>query len=68
MTPKKAAEVIGCSISQIKYLIKTKQLKARKVKTETNRHGYCWDIHHSSVNKYAKSQQSKGWPRGKERK
>lgn len=44
MTPAQAAEYIGCSPQWIRAMIKKRALRAKKVRTRNNQHGYEYDI------------------------
>lgn len=67
MSPSEAAAVIGCTTNQVRYLIRTKKLKARKKPTADNQHGYVYEVDARSVKSYANKPQGKGYPRGQAR-
>jgi hypothetical protein len=66
MTPSEAAKVIGCNPRYVRTLIQQDKLSAQLIwKTDLS----CeYDIKLSEVRRYAKTKQSRGWPRGKPRK
>lgn len=70
MTPKKAAEIIGCSPQQVRTLIRVGKLRAVKVSLGvggTGREFYQYEVHRGDVKRYAKSKQKVGYPRGRKR-
>lgn len=64
MTVREAAALIGCSLQQVRTLVRSGILRAKKVPTDTNQHGYEYQLHHTSVLAYSKKPQKQGWPRG----
>ncbi len=68
MTPRKAAAIIGCSIGQVRTLVRKGRLRATRVPCETNQHGYRISVDAASVRRYAEQPQAKGFPRGATRK
>jgi len=68
LTPKQAAVVIGCSPQQVRYLIYNKKIKAIKIKTDCNQHGYRFAIPKNEAQRYADKPQTVGYPRGVQRK
>lgn len=67
MNPREASEILGCSISHIRNLIRSKKLKYKKVPDKNNRHGYVYDIPNVEVNRLKVNPSNRGWPRGKKR-
>lgn len=65
MTPSQAARVIGCSTQQVRTLIRSGKIKARKRKAEF---GYYYDITQEEAERYRDEKPDRGWPRGKARK
>jgi len=55
MRPSKAAKIIGCSAQNVRTFIRLGKIKAKKVNTENNQHGYEWDVDPKSVREYAKT-------------
>lgn len=68
LTAKEAAAVIGCSSSQVLYLIRRGTLQATKVSTDCNQYGYRYSIFLHEAKRYAKQPQVSGFPRGRSRK
>ena len=68
MTTRQAAEIIGCTIHQVRHLIRTGVLTATKEPDSNNQHGYRLWVHVAPVKHYAKTKQTRGYPRGKKRK
>lgn len=67
MTPTEAAKIIGVSPRQVRSLIQTGKLKARKIKTGIHPF-YRYSIRHRDVKRYRDEPQPGGWPRGQSRK
>jgi hypothetical protein len=67
MTPKHAAERIGCTTQQVLSLIHGGRLRAEKIPSEITSAGYYYSLAEADVEAYATSPQGKGWPRGKKR-
>ena len=67
ITPKQAASIVGCSPQQIRYLIRKNILRATKVATDCNQHGYRYSIFAHEAERYAKQPQATGFPRGQKR-
>ncbi len=44
LTPREAAAVIGCTPQNVRTLIRSGTLRARKVPTIINQYGYRWSI------------------------
>lgn len=59
MTVREAAEFAGISYSYMKALIKDRKIKAKKVKTKTNRFNYVWEVDKESVKQFKKLPHSK---------
>jgi len=71
MTPTEASTIIGCSPQQVRTLIRTGTLKARKTQRRKDRNGnwqYSYSISESEAQRYAEKPQTKGFPRGQSRK
>lgn len=69
MTPRQAAELIGLrSVSYLVTLIHAKKIKAKRVKTTTNRHGYVYDVDRKSVLQFKKTPHTNTGARGQPRK
>jgi hypothetical protein len=64
MTPREAADVIGCSTNQVRVLCRKGILDSSRVKA-FGREYYAIEI--SSVQNYASRPQTRGYPRGKKR-
>lgn len=64
MTPTQASEIIGCSASHVRLLIRTGVLSAERVLIMG---GYAWDIPPEEADWYRDKPQSRGWPRGQSR-
>lgn len=65
MTPKKAARMIGISVSQIGRLIRAKKIKAKKTPLPFG--GFMYDVPLKEARRYRDQPQTKGWPRGQSR-
>ena len=61
MTPNQAAKVIGCSGSQVRYLIRQGKVKAT---TWESPGGFYYDVSQKEAEHYRDTEQSRGWPRG----
>ncbi len=66
MTAKEAAKIIGCSPQQVRTLIRTKKLRAKKEKTPWG--SYCYTIKKREAICYRNKPQTSGYPRGQARK
>ena len=64
ITPKQAAEVIGCSVQHVRTLIRSGKIKATKRKTPT---GHYWSITPAEARRYRDKPINQGYPRGKKR-
>ncbi len=64
MTPKEAAQVIGCSVDHCRRMARTGKLRARKRKTTG---GYEYSITRREAERVRDLTHSKGWKRGKPR-
>jgi len=61
MTTSQAAKAIGCSVGQVRTLVRAHKIHARKVQTP---HGtYYYEIEPREVRRYACTKPG-GWPRG----
>lgn len=71
MTPTEVAEVLGCAVTHVRWLIRHKRLPATQVPSKTNRYGYVYDIAESDVAQYQEFIQTRnprpGFPLGKSR-
>lgn len=67
MNPKKAAEHIGCSVQQVRTMIRTGKLKAKKIVTEHNQHGYEYQISAAEADRVKNNPPARGWQRGRKR-
>jgi len=69
MNPREAAAEIGCTASYLRSLIRSEQIKATKVPSQDNRHGYVYRITKTEVNRFKKlpipGQGCRGVPRKK---
>ena len=65
MRATQAAKIIGCTPQQVRYLARTKQLRATR---RLMPGGYYWEIREEAVRDYAAKPQSRGYPRGQARK
>jgi len=69
MTPKQAAELIGCSPQHVRTLIRTGKLQATRVLTPDWGSGYIYDIQPVTAKLYKQAKLDHGgWPRGRSRK
>ena len=66
MTPRQAAERIGCSPQQVRTLIRNGTLRATKVKNPYGV-GYYYQVNTSDVRRYRNRKQTVGYPRGRPR-
>lgn len=64
MRASEAAAVIGCSVHQVRELIRRGQLRAKKIATHDNQHGYTYNVNSNDVQHYAARPASCGRPRG----
>ncbi len=64
MTPNEAAKVIGCTSGQVRTLIRTGKLAAKRVPYVGNQHGYRYTISTKEAKRYKRAKQTGGWPRG----
>lgn len=64
MSPTQAASIIGCTPQQVRTLIRTGKLKARKKPTTANQHGYLYEITEAEAVRVRDTEQTRGWPRG----
>ena len=62
MTPTQAAQIIGCSPSQVRTLIRKKKIKATR---RSMPGGYYYDVSVSEAERYRDTEQTQGWPRGR---
>lgn len=65
MTPRQAAAVIGCTANQVRHLIRSGRIKARRIESET--FGFSYEVSPGEAERYRDSEQSKGFPRGAKR-
>ena len=67
LSPSEAADEIGCTTSYLRSLIRSEQIKATKVPSQDNRHGYVYRITKAEVNRFKKipvsGQGQRGVPR-----
>lgn len=63
MSPSEAAEKIGCSPQQVRWLIRNGRIRAKKVKTADNQFGYVYSVPDSEVDRYKSTPQTTGRPR-----
>lgn len=68
VTTGKAAKIIGCSPQQVRTLVRNGKLEAIKEESPNSRTGYVHMVSLNAVRAYRRTNQSKGWPRGKRRK
>lgn len=71
MTPREAAEVLGCDVDHVRWLIRHRKLKAKPqiVRDASGRVVFRqYSIHPNAVKQYANKPQTRGWPRGRKRK
>jgi len=64
MTPRQAAEIIGCTAGHVLSLIKRGRLNAVLLKTPA---GWYYALSPHEVRRYASQAQSRGLPRGAKR-
>ena len=64
MTPVEAAALIGCSVRHVRLLCKQRKIKTRRRKMQS---GFYYVLDPTSVQAYANTKQSKGFPRGQKR-
>lgn len=70
MTPRQAADLIGCSVPQVRHLIRKGTLRATKQPMHTYNGKVCgfeYRVDRKQVLRYANTTQHGGWPRGKSR-
>lgn len=69
MTTREAAAKIGCSVGYTIALVRAGKLKARRVRTEANQHGYVLDVDVKSVEAFMATPKTekRGFPRGQKR-
>ena len=65
MTPRQAADIIGCSHGQVCNLIRSGTLAAKKTLIAGG--GYCYNISRQEAQRYRNKEQTGGWPRGQNR-
>ncbi len=65
MTATEAAMLIGCTPQQVRTLIRTKKIKAKRIKYPG---GYYYQIQKREALRYHNKPQTCGFPRGKARK
>ncbi len=63
MTPNEAANILGCSTQQVRTLIRTGKLKAKKRKTDptlsgSNQYGFAYLLNLKDVRRLAKIRQA----------
>lgn len=63
MSPAEAAERIGCSPQHVRWLIRNKRLKARRVPFRGNQHGYLLSIEEKEVDRFKAVPKTMGAPR-----
>lgn len=70
LTAAEAAEIIGCSTSHVRYLIRTERLEATAVENPAQRGGKLYRISREEAERFrdTPSSETRGWPRGKARK
>lgn len=64
MTPTEAAEIIGCSPSQVRTLCRNKIIKSKRIKFPG---GYYYQIQNREAIRYRNLPQNVGFPRGQKR-
>lgn len=66
MTSREAADIIGCGVRHVRYLIRTGRLRAtwREYPIGVG----CYDVYAVDVYRYAEQDQPTGYPRGRRRK
>ena len=64
MTPKQAAEIIGCTVGHCRHLIRTGKLEATRKPTSS---GYEYEVSREEANRLRDVESNVGWKRGKER-
>ncbi len=65
MTATEAAKIIGCTPQQVRTLIRTKKIKAKRIKYPG---GYYYQIQRREALRYRNTPQTCGFPRGQKRK
>lgn len=68
MTPRQAADEIGCTVGQVRTLIRSGKIEAIQVPTPGWGPGYYYSIPVREVRRYRDAKQAKGFPRGQKRK
>lgn len=68
MNPREAAELIGCTTSYLRALIRSERVRATRVPSQDNRHGYVYRITKSEVNRFKRLPVTGQGCRGKPRK
>lgn len=64
LSTKEAAKLIGCSVNQVRHLVRKGKLKAKRVSSKRNPAGYDLQISQLSAKAYSKRIYARGWPRG----
>ena len=69
MTPRQAAETIGCTPGQVRWLIRSKYLRATKITTNPLISGcdYRYSVGQKEAERYRDVVQTRGFPRGQKR-
>ena len=70
MNTREAARIIGCSPSHVRYLCRTRKLKAKKFPIKDGEGvtvGYTYSIDKDQAKQYKRVKETVGWPRGKPR-
>jgi hypothetical protein len=69
MSPKQAADFLGCHPSYIRHLVSKGILEASKQPTENNQHGYVLVIAEETLVNFKRRerQETRGWKLGKKR-
>lgn len=67
MTASQAAKVIGCTVGQVRTLIRQGTLKAKRVQSPYVPKGHYYNITPKEVERYRDKPQLCGFPRGQSR-
>ena len=66
MTPRQAAELIGCATGHVRYLLRHGKIKATQIRSRSGQ--VEWDVQLTDVREFLKAPKIMGRPRGSSRK
>jgi len=67
MTPREAAEIIGCSSQQVRHLIRIGTLRATVTQSAVTGYQPRYSLTKREVERYRDKPQERGYPRGRKR-